>query len=123
QRFFRKGSGPGRPGGRPDHDALRPAQVARKQSLANMARVRRAVELNQEAVRIPKFERLVRSAGLNLQIACLQFRQNRVRIKSRDSEIEVIELRRCALLLDTEEALSDAQNVDVFRVLLERHPE
>jgi hypothetical protein len=72
-----------------------------------MAGVRRAVELNEEAVRIPEFERLLRPAGFDLQIARLQFRQNPIRFKSRDPEIEVIEFRRRALLLDTEEALSD----------------
>src|SRR5207244_1676167 len=91
--------------------------------LTNMARVRRAVELNQEPVGIPEFERLLRPARLDLQIARLQFRQNRICVKSGNPEIEVIELGRCALLFDTEEALSDAQDVRVFRVLLERHAE
>src|SRR5258708_11661166 len=106
--------------------ARREVQLRKKKifwSLANMPLVTGSVQLNQKAVRVPKLERFLGPAGLHLQITRFQFRQNRVRVKSRDSEIDVIELSRRALLLDAEEALSDAQDVRLFGVLLERHPE
>src|SRR5260370_1143598 len=92
-------------------------------SLAHVADVIRPVHLNKKPVRIPEFERFLRPAGLHFQIACFQFCQNTFGVKSRDSKIVVIEGRAPGFLLNAEEALTDAQNVRLFRVLPKRQSE
>src|SRR5260370_4752139 len=91
--------------------------------LAYMPFVVRPVQLNQETIGIPEFERFLRPTCLQLQVARLEFRDNFIGFEIGDSQVEVIHCGRIGLLLDAEEALADSKDVCLIRMLLERHPE
>src|SRR5260370_38007153 len=59
-----------------------------------------SIHLNEESIRIPKLERFLRPAGLNLQVALLQLSGYIVGVETGNAEIVVIECRGVAFLLD-----------------------
>src|ERR1022692_2695543 len=91
-------------------------------STADVPFVIRSVDLNQKSVGIPELKRFLVAAGLHFQIARLQFSYYIVRIESCDSEVIVIESWRRTLLFNSKEALSNSQDVSLFRMLLQGHP-
>src|SRR5205809_1130104 len=82
-----------------------------------------SVQLDQEPIRIGEFERFLRIAVRELQIAFLQLRARLVSIEPGNSEVIMIERGRTWFLLNAKEGLSDTQNMDRRRLLLQRHSE
>jgi hypothetical protein len=72
------------------------------------------IHLNDESVRIPEFERLLRPARLQLQIALLQLSGYVVGVETGDSEVVVVEGSGFALLLDSKKAFAYTQDVRLF---------
>jgi hypothetical protein len=70
--------------------------------------------LNDKSVRIPEFERLLRPARLQLQIALLQLSGYVVGVETGDSEVVVVEGSGFALLLDSKKAFAYTQDVRLF---------
>src|SRR5689334_10413740 len=86
-----------------------------------MALIIGSIQLHKESIGIAEFERLLVAARFRLQIARLQPGDHFIVFEAFDSEIDVVEVRRGALLLDSKEALADAQDVRGCGMLLERH--
>src|SRR5471032_3095762 len=80
------------------------------------------IHLNKESIGIEELKRFLRPARLRLQIACLQLSGYIVGVETGDSEVVVVEGRGGALLLNSKEALADAQDMRCCRMLLEGHP-